>query len=339
MPSSPSPRLQKAVDLLRLARMLVAARYGVSYDEIEEKFAVSRRTAERMLAAVCDLYPDYIVKTDDDRCMRWQIHPQNTVAWDPFQTSDVAALETAAATLEQTGLLEQAQTLRDLGLKIRAALPDKLARHADVEYELLTLSASLIQRPGPRVRLAEGLLRALRNAIIGPNPVSFTYVSRIKGDVTQRTVEPYGFIYGPRPYLLARNLGGEAPGFRLFSLSDMSNLEVADEQFVRDEAFSLSGYVEQSFGAYQEAVRDVVWRVAPTAADEARMWLFHPSQSLEGQSDGSLIVRFRAGGLREMCWHLFTWGGAIEVLEPPELKAELAENLARFVRESGVRQW
>lgn len=339
MPSSPSPRLQKAVDLLRLVRMLVSSRYGAGYDEIEEEFNVSRRTAERMVAAVCDLYPDYVAKTDGDRCTRWQIPQQKHIAWDPFQTSDIAAIETAAATLEQTGLVEQAQTLRDLGLKIRAALPDKLARHADVEYELLTLSESLIQRPGPRVCLAEGLVRALRNAIIGPNPVSFTYASRIKGDVTQRTVEPYGFIYGPRPYLLARTLGGETADFRLFSLSDISNLEVADEQFVRDEAFSLSQYVEQSFGAYQEPVRNVVWRVAPEAADEARTWIFHPSQSLEDKCDGSLLVRFRAGGLREMCWHLFTWGGAIEVLEPPELKAELAANLARFGRESGERQW
>lgn len=332
MSSSALPRLQKAVDLLKLVRLLVSSRHGVGYDEIEKEFNVSRRTAERMLAAVCELYPNYIATMDNDRCMRWQIPQHEYVTWDPFQTSDIAAIETAAATLEQTGLIEHAETLRVLGLKIRAALPGKLARHADVEYELLTLSEGLTQRPGPRVRVAEGLPRALRNAIIGPNPVSFTYASRIKGDVTRRTVEPYGFIYGPRPYLLAKSTDGEAPGFRLFSLADISDLEVAGEQFVRDEAFSLSQYVEQSFGAYQEQVRDVVWRVAPEAADEARTWIFHPSQHLEDAADGSLLVRFRAGGLREMCWHLFTWGGAIEVLEPPELKAELAENLARFGR-------
>jgi predicted DNA-binding transcriptional regulator YafY len=30
-------------------------------------------------------------------------------------------------------------------------------------------------------------------------------------------------------------------------------------------------------------------------------------------------VRFRTGGLMEMCWHLYTWGANVEVLEPPEL--------------------
>ena len=38
------------------------------------------------------------------------------------------------------------------------------------------------------------------------------------------------------------------------------------------------------------------------------------------QKDGSVIVRFRAGGLLEMCWHLYTWGANVKVLEPAELK-------------------
>lgn len=36
-------------------------------------------------------------------------------------------------------------------------------------------------------------------------------------------------------------------------------------------------------------------------------------------------VAFRTGGMQEMCWHLFTWGTAVDVVEPEELRAELAE--------------
>lgn len=32
--------------------------------------------------------------------------------------------------------------------------------------------------------------------------------------------------------------------------------------------------------------------------------------------DDSLLVRFRAGGALEMSWHLYTWGDAVEVIEP-----------------------
>lgn len=41
---------------------------------------------------------------------------------------------------------------------------------------------------------------------------------------------------------------------------------------------------------------------------------------MEDQPDGSLIVRFRAGGALEMSWHLFTWGSDVEVLEPAKLR-------------------
>ena len=63
----------------------------------------------------------------------------------------------------------------------------------------------------------------------------------------------------------------------------------------------------------------MVWRFTPEAAANARDFVFHPSQVMENQEDGSLIVRFRAGGDLEMAWHLYCWGDQVEVLEPQRL--------------------
>ena len=52
----------------------------------------------------------------------------------------------------------------------------------------------------------------------------------------------------------------------------------------------------------------------------ARTFVFHHSQSFEDQPDGRLVVRFRAGGLLEMAWHVLSWGQNIEVLEPQALR-------------------
>lgn len=318
--ASDSPRWQKAIALLRLARKLSASNTGVSLSEIMEEFEVSRKTAERMRDAVLDLYPDATEYEDEERHKRWCLPAGHPRAHDPFQVFEVTSIENAAAMMEQYGAADQARILRDVALKIRAALPSTTQRSFDTDHELLSLSERLIQRPGPRAGVAGGVIAALRDAIVGMRKVSFTYEARIKGDVTRRVVEPYGFIYGLRPYLLAWNPEGAVPGFRLFSLTDISELEICNAGFLRDEGFSLDAYVAQSFGAFQEPAHDIVWRVAPEAAEEARTWRFHPTQTLEDRPDGSLIVRFHAGGLREMCWHLFTWGGAIEVLEPLALK-------------------
>ena len=52
---------------------------------------------------------------------------------------------------------------------------------------------------------------------------------------------------------------------------------------------------------------------------------FHLTQVLQPQADGSLLLRFTAGGALEMCQHLVTWEDAVEVLEPAFLRRKLAD--------------
>ena len=55
----------------------------------------------------------------------------------------------------------------------------------------------------------------------------------------------------------------------------------------------------------------------------ARDFRFHPNQVMTDMSDGSLLVEFSASGWVEMAWPLVSWGRAVEVLEPPELRVVL----------------
>lgn len=89
--------------------------------------------------------------------------------------------------------------------------------------------------------------------------------------------------------------------------------------FTRKRGFSIEKYAENSFGVFQEGPVNVVWKFSPKAAQDASEFLFHPSQTLEPQRDGSLIVRFRPGGLLEMSWHLFTWGDQVDATKPKRL--------------------
>ena len=64
----------------------------------------------------------------------------------------------------------------------------------------------------------------------------------------------------------------------------------------------------------------MVWRFSPDAADHAKRFVFHPTQTVEEEKDGSLLLKFRASGHIEMCWHLYTWGKSVEVLQPAALR-------------------
>ena len=61
-------------------------------------------------------------------------------------------------------------------------------------------------------------------------------------------------------------------------------------------------------------------------------WRFHANQSVEPQADGAVIVRFRVSGMRELAWHLFTWGDEVEVLSPQVLRQTLLDQIEVALR-------
>ena len=115
---------------------------------------------------------------------------------------------------------------------------------------------------------------------------------------------------------------------RYWTLANMSEVRVTGEAFEFDEGFDLGEFARRSFGVFQEAPVDVTLRFDARAAADAASFLFHPGQATTRNDDGTLTVRFRAGGTREMCWHLFTWGQRVIVEEPESLRRELAEMCA-----------
>ena len=74
----------------------------------------------------------------------------------------------------------------------------------------------------------------------------------------------------------------------------------------------------------------MVRRFSPDAAPHARRFVVRPSQTVEEEANGSLLVRFRASGHIEMCWHPYAWGMSVEVLQP----AGLREMVQRHQRRS-----
>ena len=45
------------------------------------------------------------------------------------------------------------------------------------------------------------------------------------------------------------------------------------------------------------------------------------------QPDGAVVVTFRASGMRELAWHLFTWRDQVEILAPTRLRELMLEEL------------
>lgn len=312
---------EKTEDLIRLAFEMNGTAEGVSLQDIQNRYRVARRTAERMRDALERIFPGFELANEGELPKRWRI--RNSMLLTKvvgFSAEEIAALATASELARRENASDLSARLDSVAAKVRATVAPNVGRKVDTDVEALAEAEGIAMRPGPKQNIPAGILADLRQAILACHKVELHYRAGSTGLFSRQLVCPYGFLYGNRHYLVAYNTNDQARDYRLFRLGNIEKVENTKEPFRRRKDFSLKKYAEQSFGVFQEKPFDVVWRFSPKVAPDARQFQFHPTQKMNEKPDGSLIVRFRAGGALEMSWHLFTWGDQVEVIRPKRLR-------------------
>ncbi|MGD9637529.1 MAG: helix-turn-helix transcriptional regulator [Alphaproteobacteria bacterium] len=309
-------RYEKSENISRLAIKMQSNAEGLSLADIQNEFGVSRRTAERMRDAVLRLYPQY-EEIIDGRSKRWRI-PYGRVNNPALTVDELSSIAKAIKLAEEIGREDIFKHLKSAQDKIKATISPDAIRKAEPDIEAIIEAEGYAMRPEPKEKIDTHILETLVYAIKACRKVKVEYLGANSGKISFQVIYPYGFTYGSRKRLVLYNEYAE--DFYTYRLANIKKIKLLDECFKKDANFSLKKYVEQSFGAFQEPPQKVVWRASPEIADDAKNWLFHPTQTIEEQADGSLLITFIAGGFLEMAWHLYTWDGKMEVLEPKVLR-------------------
>jgi len=321
-------RHDKAVMVVELARRLAASAEGLTLDEIARDLDVGRRTAERLRDAVMSLFPA-TEEVSDPPSKRWRIRGGLSAFEQAPTTMELIELTKAAQGLRASGEPGRAAALEGLERKLKSAMRSTTLNRLAPDLEALIRAETIAVQAGPRPGADEAMLATIRGAVLAQSPLGFTY-SRPGAEPRRRSVTPCGVMFGRANYLVAADRdSGRVQTFRL----DRMSLVEAEDGFAPPPAdFDLTAFASQSFGIYQDEIEDVVLHITPAGAAEARGWRWHPTQSLEDQPDGSVVVRFRASGMRELAWHLFTWGDQVAIVAPDRLKAVMADELAAAQR-------
>ena len=330
--------------MLRMALDLMAPGYGLTLAEIQRRYKLSRSTALRMLATL-ESWPEIEFKYpgpqegDDPRVKRWQIVGANLRGFSAPTPAELAALNRAAEAFKGAGLPRERTALASLSRKMAALASGGGTKTAsDLEDQLRV--RGLLMRPGPRLDSDADTIDKLDKALSSFRQIEFLYRSAGSKEATRRTLCPFGILTGRWAYIVAFDpeFAGKAIAterLKTYRIDRIQSLELLSATYERPESPTLAEYAQRSFGVYQEEPRDVAWRFSPEVADEAERFQFHPTQTQEREEDGSLIVRFRAGGLMEMVQHLFTWRDQVEVIAPEALRACWAEELALSAKALG----
>lgn len=322
--------------LQRLLRIIERARCGAypNCSSLAAELGVTPRTIHRDLDLLRDDWHAPL-EFDHTRNGYWLTDPDWEPAIKPDEPSwSLSAGEAVALVLS----LHAFDALRGHGLEgafrsLLAKLPDILPEEVSVDMADLARQISYFFGPlrGDAVQVSEFLAR-LREALEARRVVEMTYYTASRDEETVRLVEPYHLRYHEGVwYLVGWCRWRQA--VRTFAVDRIRRLEVRDETFPPPppERFSPDTYFGEAWRLQRgaEKVR-VLARFEPEQARYLRGRLWHPSQEAHEEPDGALVLSFRVLGIEEIARWLLQFGSRVEVLEPPALRALLAEEARRL---------
>ena len=313
-------RHEKAFQLLDLALRLSASAEGLTLDEMAEAVCVGRRTAERMRDALEQLFPQ-MEQVREGTTKRFRLPGGVGTLFQAPTVEELPELAQACQALSARGFSTRAKALATLERKLRSTMKSAALRRLAPDVEALARAEFQGARIGPRPHDDPHALMLIRRAIIGMETLRFRYHGGSNPGAV-RSVRPLGLLLDRNTYLVACLQDSDEP--RNWRLDRISDIEATGEIEPPPIGFDLETYANRSFGIYQDAVEEVRLQILPHGAEEVKGWLFHPTQELSPTSDGGYLVSFRSGGMRELAWHLFTWGDKVRILAPEALKAEMA---------------
>lgn len=309
-------RYDKTRKILELARALASSAEGLTLDQMSDATGCGRRTVERMRDTIREVFPQ-MEEIPDHPTKRFRIPKGLDGFFQDPTTDELSDLGVAIATLRDAGAAARAESLGALETKIRAAMRQGHRRTTETDVEALLRAERIAVQAGPRPTEDPAVLMVLRQALLGMKMLRFTYHGGTRPGAL-RKVAPYGIIFGRMNYLIGADAGTIKP--KHWRFDRIENLEALDEVAAPPTDFDLAAFANTAFAYFEGPQEDVVLHILPGGMGDFKNYRFHPSQTVEDHPEGGVIVRFRASGMLELAWHLFTWGNKIEIVEPVSLR-------------------
>jgi predicted DNA-binding transcriptional regulator YafY len=321
-------RYDKTRQILRLARALASSAEGLTLDDMCRETGYGRRTVERMRDTIREVFPQ-LEEIADHPTKRFRIPRGLDGFFQEPTAEELSDLAIVAGQLREEGAAARAVSLNELGRKIRAAMRQARRRATATDVEALLRAERIAVEPGPKPAEDPAMLMVLRQALLGMKMLRFVYHGGSRPGAT-RDVTPYGIIFGRTNYLIGADAGTAKP--KHWRLDRIEKPQCLDATAAPPADFDLAAFANTPFAYFEGPPEDVVLRVLPHGMDDFRNYRFHPSQTVEAHPDGGAIVRFRASGMLELAWHLFSWGDKIEIAGPEPLREQMIAELRGALR-------
>src|SRR5579864_943628 len=303
--------------------LLLQAREQVTAGELAERLEVSTRTvyrdAEALSAAGVPIY------TERGRAGGIRLLPGYRTDVTGLTRDEARALFvlTTGGPQEDLGLGSAA---RSAILKVMRAVPEPFRpAAAATSQRILVGPAGWMRSPDP-----VGALGVLQAAVFTDRRLRLRYRSSGQGSASLRVVDPYGLVCKAGIWYLVADSGGEP---RLFRVSRVTSAVADEAPARRRDGMELAELWQALRRQVEERPAEVavVARVRRAVLDMfGRINAAHLDSEAGGEDPEWAVVRLRFGAV-PAARVLLSFGGDVEVVSPPEVRADLAAVAAAVV--------
>lgn len=308
---------------MQLLGRLQAAK-GLNANELAEVGEVSRRTIFRDLDVLRQAGVPLLF---DDEARVYRIPGTYYLPPTNFTAEEALAMIVLCYELGADSRLPFYEAAQNAALKLECSLPPRVREH----LREITSAVHIKLDAGNPLAGQKSIYRQLLAAIAARRAVRIVYNSFSDNGLLELKLSPYRMLYSRRSwYVIGRSARHRE--VRTFNVGRIQSLGVLDETFHVPRRFSIERYLGNAWHLIPDGPdTDVVVRFAEMVAKNVAEVMWHKTQRIHWNDDGSLHFHVRVAGIREISWWILGYGDQAEVLDPPELRELIAGHAARML--------
>jgi len=308
----------------RIIQTLVTSKHGKTVGDLVKEEDCHPRTIYRDLEALQEAgFPIYSDRVDGKGiwCVVDEYKHMLPV---PFTLPELMALYFSRDLISVFRGTVFYESLESLFQKIKTTLPPESLAYMDQVEQSLYIGF----KPYKDYRRFKEIIRQINDATVNRKTVDMVYRTMSRsGEENRRKVDPYKVMFLDSTFYLIGlcHLRSEV---RMFVLDRIKMMNVTDETFEAPSDFDLESYMQSPFRVIHDKPVNVTIRFDKKVAGYIKEKIWHHTQQIEPQKDGSIIFSAEVAGTDEVRHWVLSWGKNCEVIEPSSLRQEIAQELS-----------
>ena len=310
-------RLKKTERMMKIWILLSNNPPGYTAKELAGRFEVNERTIYRDLTA---LGTDINVAVYNDQ-KRWKIDEKRFLP--PIRFTLPEALNiflTSRLMLNYSHRYDPNvdATFTKLSLVLPPPLAEQVRKTMDWMQKL------------PKDEKYLRILATVAESWVSQRQLKIMYQPLAAEKPTERVIEPYYIepaSFGHASYVIGYCHLKKA--IRTFKVERIESANLTAEAYTIPSDFDANKYMASSWGiVVKDEIKTVKLKIVdPEIIRIMTETIWHPSQTLKKQKDGSTIMTFMINGTYEFYSWILGWGEKIEVLDPPEIRERIIKTV------------